>query len=100
MERIGVEAQIAEMIGELGRPMRAKYFSRLDSPDGFDELIVIRMVRQRQRMVNTKAILRGFVLRPTRDGDRNRFAEPRQAELAGRSWQCDDCVTVEWLTVV
>src|SRR3954463_5007714 len=100
MERVSVKAQIAEVVGKLGRPVRAKYFAWLDSPHCFDELIVIGMIRKRQRMIHTKTILPGFVLGPTRDRDRSRFAQPRQAEFARRSWQRNDGMTVQWLALI
>ena len=44
LERVGVEAQVAEVVGELWWAVGAENFSRLDSPYGFDELIVIGVV--------------------------------------------------------
>ena len=52
MEWVGVESQVAEMVGKLWRTMRAENLTWLDSPHGFDELIVIGVVGQRQRVID------------------------------------------------
>src|SRR6185312_10608927 len=59
VERVGVEAQVAEMVGELRRTMRAENLTRLDSPHSFDELIVISVVGQRQSVIDAQAVLSG-----------------------------------------
>src|SRR4051794_8313437 len=88
------------MIGKLRRAVRAKYFARLNASHGFNQLIIIGVVRQWQRMIDAEAILCGLVFRPTGDGDRYRFSKPRQPKRAGGSGQRNDRVTVERLAVV
>ena len=87
------------MIGEFGRAVRAVHFAWLNSPHSFNQLIVIRMIGQRQRVIDPQAILSIFVHRPTRDRDGNRFAQPRQPEFAGGPRQRDDDVAVKRLAV-
>ena len=99
VKRIGVEAQVAQMVGELGRAVRAEDLPRLDAPHGLDELVVVGVVRERQRMIDAQAILRALRPRPNRYRDRNRSAQIRQAKLLRSPRQRDDGVAVERPTV-
>ena len=85
LKRIGVEAQVAEMVGELRRAVRAEDLARLDAAHRFDQLVVIGVVGERQRMIDAQAILRARVGGPTGDGDRDRAAQDPASETASQS---------------
>src|SRR4051795_7885040 len=48
VEGVGVEASVAEVVGEFGWAVGAKDFAGLDALDGFDELVKIGVIGKRQ----------------------------------------------------
>ena len=99
MERVGVEAEVAKVVGEFGRAVGAEDFARLDAADGFDELVVIGVIGEGQRVVDAEAVLGVGVGGPAGDGDRDGGAEAGEAEFFRRAREGNDGVAAEWATV-
>ena len=56
-ERKGVEAEVAEVVDEFDGAVRAVDLAGLDAVDGFEELVVVGVVGERQRVVDVPAVL-------------------------------------------
>ena len=90
-ERKCVEAKVAEVVDEFDRTVRAMNLAGLDAADGFDELVEIGVVGERQRVVDAPAIFGARVDGPAGAGDRDGAAEARETEVVHAARQRDDC---------
>jgi hypothetical protein len=82
--------QVAEQIDEFDGAVGAVNLLRFDALDGFQQLVVVGVVGEWQRVVDLPAVLRSWVDGPAGAGDRNGAAEAGEAEGIHAAREGDD----------